>query len=151
MKAWELCPHGNPRAEDEVVFLEFGLVGVLQPHKPAISGVGIGDSAHLYPTPVWDLGGCSNEGIVVYPPPVPFLLSFPPLSSFFSHTFTFGAGVAFIFGGGVLLGGGGSALEEEGEEDAMLVEVLVGLRLPVLLLSDALPPLFFFFGGGGGF
>ena len=69
---------GFGRAEDEVAFhlIDLGAVPVSRPNKPAPGPVDTGDGAPLYPDPVLDKGGCSQEG------------SAPPPSSFFTpHRF----------------------------------------------------------------
>ena len=52
------------RAEDEVALhlIELGVVRVFHPNNPALAGVDTGDGAHLYPAPIWDVGGSPHKG-----------------------------------------------------------------------------------------
>ena len=101
----EVRLRGFSRAEDEVVFhlIELGVVWVSYPNNPALAGVDTGDGAHLYPAPVWDVGGGPHEGIVASPP---FPPSSPPPLLFRGGDGLCLWGGAFFFWGGVLAGGG---------------------------------------------
>ena len=86
-------------AEDEVALdlIELGVVWVSHPNNPALAGVDTGDGAHLYPSPVRDVGGGCHEGITGFPPPSSFFsppppASFGPPSAFFSRPFSVGGG-----------------------------------------------------------
>ena len=158
----EVRLRGFGRAEDGVAhhLIELGVVWVSHPNKPALAGVDTCDGAHLYPAPVWDVGGDSQEGIEGFPPTSSFFAapaSAPTHSAFFARPFAFGAGTAFDFWGGFLIRGAGGAFFAGGRRRGRggVVGFIFRVRLePLPLLckgeGEALPPSPLCGGGGGG-